>query len=255
MKIGEDEYPASTITVKLATLDIDYMKLLAVAKWNSMPESVIRNIEAIRLKEFTAIINPKNGRLIHGLSALPSILVNTIAKDNGLVRVEIKNSLFAILAWSMSKDLNFIQTVDYRKFAGNAVNGTLYKLVQYVGRTNTLEDAEHMLIKILLRNSEEAFTDTKMISNLFASVYQYTKQRTGQAGSRTGNAVNFESALQQIESDFIIDCVYSKLLTLGLFAIPIRGSIFVKRDQAESVVKLMQSEAKTMGLLCTIDVV
>ena len=230
---------------------IDKLKWFVNQKQIDMGKNYMCSIKKLAAKNIYAWRNERNNRLDTNITSISKSLLKVILEDNDLVEIDLCNSQYAILAFIMENDSNFIPTTDANAFIEEAGKGSLY---DYIKNALSLEGRDGDCVKIKLMGvwfstHKNRATFRKQLKGLFPSVIKYIddfKKEKCKIDNENGHK-EFAVLLQKEESRIFIDNIYVQLKEKGLFAITKHDSVIVRRSEMEEARSIIETYCDSIG--------
>lgn len=203
-------------------------------------------ISKLENKHYYAKRNCTNHRLDHNLSTIPKALLKVIIENNDLIEIDIRNSQFAFHAYWM-KDVGWLQYEDVCTFYDLAVKGKLYE--ELAGIFNVTRDkAKELMMELAFSSHKYSSTLKKQFRGVFPNVLRHIEEYKSNAES----SKLFSIELQKRESELIIDHIYPRIKSEGIFCLTRHDSLLVRRDEFDVALRILKECCIEREFECTV---
>lgn len=203
-------------------------------------------ISKLTQKHFYATRNPTNYRLDHNLTSIPKTLLEVIKQDNDLVEIDIKNSQFTFHAYWM-KENGWLQYEDVCTYYDLAIEGNIYE--ELAGTFNVTRDkAKELMMELAFSSHKHSSTLKKQFREVFPNVLRHIEEYKRNAES----SKMFSIELQKRESEFIIDHIYPRIKSEGIFCLTRHDSLLVRRDELDAALRVLKECCIEREFACTV---
>lgn len=203
-------------------------------------------IKKLSMGKVYANRNDTNNRLDHNLTSLAKPILKIIKEENDLVEIDLANSQFAILAYLMENDSDFISTEDFEQFKLHAGSGNLYDYLANV-LSVTRKEAKMIMMQVAFSSHKSQSTEKSLFAKHFPTVAKYINEYK----SGVKQSCEFSIHLQTIESRMFVDHFYNQLKRNGVWVITKHDSLLVKKDSIDEVMSYLSASAATLNFNCT----
>ncbi len=204
-------------------------------------------ISKLENKHYYSKRNSTNYRLDHNLSTIPKTLLKVIIENNDLIEIDIRNSQFAFHAYWM-KDVGWLQYEDVYTFYDLAVKGKLYE--ELAGIFNvTRNKAKELMMELAFSSHKHSSTLKKQFRGVFPNVLRHIEEFKRNAES----SKKFSIELQKRESEFIIDHIYPRIKSEGVFCLTRHDSLLVRRDEFDVALRVLKECCIERDFECTVN--
>lgn len=193
------------------------------AMWFSYKDSLVR----LKNGYFYGRRNTTNNRLDTNLTNLPGFMCKEIMAQNDLVQLDLANSQFSILSYTLEDKLD---KEDFTKFKQSAYTGTLYEFVQKELNSRDRISAKKGMFELMFSHQSNSTVRKQKLKSIFPSVVDYVDTYKERHGYK-----QFPISLQRMEADIFIDKIWYKLKELGYFCLSKHDAIICKREDLEFV--------------------
>lgn len=203
-------------------------------------------ISKLTQKHFYANRNPTNYRLDHNLTSTPKTLLEVIKQDNDLVEIDIKNSQFTFHAYWM-KENGWLQYEDVCTYYDLAIEGNIYE--ELAGTFNVTRDkAKELMMELAFSSHKHSSTLKKQFRGVFPNVLRHIEEYKSNAES----SKLFSIELQKRESELIIDHIYPRIKSEGIFCLTRHDSLLVRRDEFDVALRILKECCNEKEFECTV---
>lgn len=213
-------------------------------KKNEVNFSYDITINMLKEKQFYANRNETNNRLDSNITSLSSALTDAICVQNDLVQLDLGNSQFAILAHQMKYEEVI---TDSNEFAIQSSNGNLYEYMMSSMGKEDRNEVKKMMFELFFSKNSSFIATKEEIKRIFPQVHDYVYNY-----KELNRYEDFAIMLQKFESNLFIDCVLTRLMKEGIWALSKHDSIICKKADVAIVNKIVEDEFKKINFKGTI---
>lgn len=200
------------------------------------------SIEQLANGNFKFGINNTNGRLDTNITNMPSVLVDQIIEDSGLIQKDMVNSQFAVLSNVLKGELN---TIDYNAFKQLSFDGKLYEYIQDNLGLETRKEGKYNMFELLFSSYKNNSKGKAILKTLFPSIVRWIDDYKKVNGSN-----NFSIMLQRKESEIFIQNVWMILKQEGIFCITKHDSLIIKKEDAKRIREILKELFSKLDFNC-----
>jgi hypothetical protein len=188
-----------------------------------------------------------NNRLDHNLTGISKKLLAVIMKENDLCEIDMANSQFALLAWLMERDQNFICTPDHKVFAKQAATGHLYEYIETALKLSSRQEAKVMMMELSFSSYRNSSANKSKLRQLFPSIVGYCDDYKKMNGD---NALAIW--LQKEEAAIFVDKIYFRLKKQGFWVLTRHDSLLIKAPDKEHIKTFVNKIFNTIDFKCSL---
>ena len=183
-------------------------------------------------KYFHASRNDTNNRLDTNLTNFPSILLEVIKEDNGLVEIDLCNSQFAIFSHLIPED---VVGEDVELFKQLSSECGLYPYLQEKMALHTRKEAKTVCFEVCFSSHKNHSQYVTEMRQLFPNVMRWVD------GFKEKHGYNqFAILLQKKEAEIFIDNLYPVIREQDIYCLTKHDSLIVKAEDEYRVRNIVE---------------
>ena len=215
-----------------------------VNKRHSVTESYLESLINLSEKNFYAERNSTNNRLDTNLTNFPSLLLEVIKEDNGLVEIDLCNSQFAIFAHLIPED---VVGGDVELFKTLSQECELYPYLQEKMALSSRKEAKIVCFEICFSSHKNHSQYVTEMRKLFPNVMRWVDDFKKQNGDN-----QFAIMLQKKEAEIFIDNLYPMIREQDIFCLTKHDSLIVKAEDEYKVRNIIEEYFEEINFKATI---
>ena len=210
---------------------------------NDKRESVFvsykESILGMEHKYFFASRNDTNNRLDTNLTNLPSLLLEVIKEDNGLVEIDLCNSQFAIFAHLIPKEVAGDDVELFKKLSQEC---ELYPYLQEKMALSSRKEAKTVCFEVCFSSHKNHSQYVTEMRKLFPNVMRWVDNFKEKHGDN-----QFAIMLQKKEAEIFIDNLYVMIREEDIFCLTKHDSLIVKAEDEYKVRNIIEEYFKEIN--------